>query len=214
MVDFQSRDRQTRGGDEDDEDAAEEPTEAADSQATDEQPEDQSTEEETTRDTDEGDETPSAGVAVVTVSDDRTVDDDPAGDAVIEALDGHELVTRELLGRSHDGVQGAVDALVNRGDVDGVVTVGGAGIDTHDITVEAVHPLFEKALPGFGELFRRHYYDAVGTDVITTRAAAGIADGTPVFCLPGSAEAARIGTEEIVAEQLGALADSSDAGPT
>jgi molybdenum cofactor biosynthesis protein B len=210
MVDFQSRDRRTRGGDED-EDEEGEPTESDETEAADEQP-DQSTEPETTTESEEDDETTGVGVAVVTVADDRTVDDDPAGDAVIEALGGHELVTRELLSRSHDGVQGAVDALVSRGDVDGVVTVGGTGIDAQDVTVEAVHPLFEKALPGFGELFRRRYYEAVGTDVITTRAAAGIADGTPVFCLPGSDEAARIGTAEIVVEQLGRLADSGDDG--
>jgi molybdenum cofactor biosynthesis protein B len=210
MVDFQSRDRRTRDGDEDEEDEVEEPAETTETETTDEQSEDQSTEPETTTKPPEDGDAPSVGVAVVTVADDRTVEDDAAGDAVIEALGDHELVTRELLSRSHDGVQGAVDTLVSREDVDGVVTVGGTGIGTHDITVEAVHPLFEKALPGFGELFRRHYYDTVGTDVITTRAAAGVADGTPVFCLPGSTEAARIGTEEIVAEQLGELAESSD----
>ena len=210
MVDFQSRGRRTRDGDED-EDEPEASTETDETEATDEQSE-QSDEAETTTEPAEDEETPSVGVAVVTVADDRTVEDDAAGDAVIEALENHELVTRELLGRSHDGVQGAVDALVSREDVDGVVTVGGTGIGAHDITVEAVHPLFEKALPGFGELFRRQYYDAVGTDVITTRAAAGIADGTPVFCLPGSAEAAEIGTEAIVAEQLGRLAGSGEDG--
>lgn len=195
MVDFQSRERRTRGTDDEDE----EPTEQ-DASGADEEPEAETTEEAAST------EYPPAGVAVVTVADDQTIEDDEAGDAVVEALGDHEVVTRELLGRNHDGVQGAVDALVNRGDVDAVVTVGATGVGQHDITIEAVHPLFQKALPGFGELFRRHYEEAVGTDVIATRATAGIADGTPVFCLPGTPEAARLGVEEIVAEQVGRLA--------
>ncbi|WP_372479579.1 molybdenum cofactor biosynthesis protein B [Halomicrobium sp. HM KBTZ05] len=209
MVDFQSRNRRTR-----DDERGESETDSESDEPTDDESESSAPDEpETTAEADESDRGPVAGVAVVTVADDRTVEDDPVGDAVIDALGPHELVTRELLGRNHDGVQGAVDALVNRGDVDGVVTVGGTGTSTRDITVEAVHPLFEKALPGFGELFRRRFYEAVGTDVIATRAAAGIADGTPVFCLPGSVEGARLGTEEIVVEQIGRLSDRIDEEP-
>jgi molybdenum cofactor biosynthesis protein B len=203
MVDFQSRDRRTRGHDDEGDGSATEESGSGQEEADEESAE-------TVPDDNPTDETASVGVAVVTVSDDRTVGDDPVGDAVIDALDGHELVTRELLGRNHDSVQGAVDALVNRNDVDAVVTAGGTGIDTRDITVEAVHPLFEKALPGFGELFRRRYHDRVGTDVIATRATAGIADGTPVFCLPGAIEAARLGASEIVSEQAGQLAEPDD----
>lgn len=207
MVDFQSRDRRTRGRDEDGE--SDEPeTEESESASETEEGDDERTE--TTTDDESSDGTLSVGIAVVTVSDDRTVDADPVGDAVVDALGEHELVTRELLGRNHDSVQAAVDALVGRGDVDTVITAGGTGIGPSDVTVEAVHPLFEKALPGFGELFRRRYHESVGTDVIATRATAGIADGTPVFCLPGSAEAARLGTSEIVVEQAGRLADSDD----
>jgi len=212
MVDFQSRDRRTRGRDDED-DAADEDdvTETpSDEDSTGEESTDPEPDEGTTDDETSASPSRSAGVAVVTVADDRTVDSDPAGDAVVEALDGHELVTRELLGRSHDTVQGAVDALVGRGDVDAVVTVGATGVDDEDVTIEAVHPLFEKAMPGFGELFRRRYHESVGTDVIATRATAGIADGTPVFCLPGSAEAARLGTSEIVAEQVGRLGEPGD----
>jgi len=205
MVDFQSRDRQTRGRDDEDEDPS-----GADPSADPDSDDDDST----TRSTDDetGAPTPSTGVAVVTIADDRTVDTDSVGDAVVEALDGHDLVTRELLGRSHDSVQAAVDALVKRSDVDAVVTVGGTGVGSRDVTIEAVHPLFEKALPGFGELFRRRYYETVGTDVIATRATAGIADETPVFCLPGSVAAARLGTSEIVTEQVGRLAKPADDG--
>lgn len=211
MVDFQSRSKRTRERDDEEDESA------TDSATTDEESEEEEpdTEPAETATEDESDtEIPTAGIAVVTVDDERTLADDPVGDAVVAALEEHELVTRELLGRNHDSVQGAVDALVNRSDVDAVVTAGGTGIEPADITIEAVHPLFEKALPGFGELFRTRYYESVGTDVITTRTTAGIADGTPVFCLPGAVEAARLGTEEIVAEQIGRLADSDDGTTT
>jgi molybdenum cofactor biosynthesis protein B len=148
------------------------------------------------------------GVAVVTVSSSRSLDDDPAGDAIQSALEaeGHEVVTRDLVGDSLDGVQGTVDHLVGREDVDVVVTTGGTGVTPDDVTVEAVRPLLEKRLPGFGELFRRLSYDEIGTKVVGTRAVAGVADGVPVFCLPGSENAATLGVEEIIIHEAGHLA--------
>jgi molybdenum cofactor biosynthesis protein B len=148
------------------------------------------------------------GVAVLTVSSSRSLDDDPAGDAIEAAFeaDGGEVVMRELVADSYDRVQSAVDNLVNRRDVDVVVTTGGTGVTTDDVTVEAVEGLFDKELPGFGELFRLLSYDEVGTRVVCTRATAGVADGTPVFCLPGSENAARLGSEEIIVPEAGHLA--------
>jgi molybdenum cofactor biosynthesis protein B len=148
------------------------------------------------------------GIAVVTVSSSRSLDDDPAGDAIQSALEaeGHEVVTRDLVGDSLDGVQGTVDHLVGREDVDVVVTTGGTGVTPDDVTVEAVRPLLEKRLPGFGELFRRLSYDEIGTKVVGTRAVAGVADGVPVFCLPGSENAATLGVEEIIVHEAGHLA--------
>ncbi|MFB6188744.1 MAG: molybdenum cofactor biosynthesis protein B [Halapricum sp.] len=150
----------------------------------------------------------SLGVAVLTISSTRTLEDDASGDAIVAALEaeGHEIVTREIIRDDFDNVQGGVDAVVGRGDVDAVVTTGGTGVTPDDVTVEAVEPLFEKELPGFGELFRRLSYDEIGTRVVGTRATAGIADGVPVFCLPGSENAARLGTESIVVEQASHLA--------
>lgn len=140
------------------------------------------------------------GVAVVTVSSSRSLDDDPAGDAIAATLEasGHELVTRELVRDDFDRVQGTVHNLVGRKDVDAVVTTGGTGVTPDDVTVEATEPVFDKELPGFGELFRQRSYEAVGTMVVATRATAGVADGTPVFCLPGSENAATLGSELVV----------------
>ncbi|WP_232686317.1 MogA/MoaB family molybdenum cofactor biosynthesis protein [Halobacterium zhouii] len=148
------------------------------------------------------------GVAVLTVSSSRSLDDDPAGDAIEAAFeaDGGEVVMRELIADGYDRVQSAVDNLASRGDVDVVVTTGGTGVTPDDVTVEAVEVLFDKELPGFGELFRLLSYDEIGTKVVGTRATAGVADGTPVFCLPGSENAARLGSEQIVVPEAGHLA--------
>jgi molybdenum cofactor biosynthesis protein B len=146
------------------------------------------------------------GVAVLTVSSSRGLDDDAAGDSIVDILEdaGHELVTRELVGDDHDTVQSAVHNLVGRSDVDTVVSTGGTGVTPDDVTVEAAQRLFAKELPGFGELFRQRSYEEVGTMVVATRATAGIAEGTPVFCLPGSENAATLGAE-LVADTAGHL---------
>jgi molybdenum cofactor biosynthesis protein B len=148
------------------------------------------------------------GVAVLTVSSSRTLDDDPAGDAVVAAFEaeGHETVTRELVGDGFDRVQSSVDNFVGRDDVDVVVTTGGTGVTPDDVTVEAVGGMLDKELDGFGELFRRLSYDEIGTRVVATRATAGIVDGVPVFCLPGSENAARLGAEEIIVPEAPHLA--------
>lgn len=142
------------------------------------------------------------GVALLTVSSSRSLDDDPAGDALESAVEaeGHETVAREVVTDDRAAVEGRVLDLVGDAGVDAVVTTGGTGVTPDDVTVEAVAPLFDKGLPGFGELFRRRSYDEVGTRIVGTRATAGIADGVPVFCLPGSENAARLGAELVVAE--------------
>jgi molybdenum cofactor biosynthesis protein B len=148
------------------------------------------------------------GAAVVTVSSSRSLENDPAGDAIAAAFeaDGHEVVTRELMRDSYDGVQESVEALTRRADVDCVVTTGGSGVTPDDVTVEACEALFEKTLPGFGELFRTLSYDEVGTRIVGTRAGAGLVDGVPVFCLPGSENAATLGAEEIIVPEAPHLA--------
>jgi len=158
-------------------------------------------------------------VAVVTVSSSRSMDADPSGDAIVELVEeaGHEVVARDLVRDAYDNVQSEVDTMVGREDTDTVVTTGGTGVTPDDITPEAVDPLFEKPLPGFGELFRRLSEDEIGTRSVATRATAGIADGVPVFCLPGSESAVRLGVEAVVLPEAGHLAglasrDETDEG--
>lgn len=142
------------------------------------------------------------GVAVLTVSSTRTIESDSAGGAIESAVEaaGHEVTLRELVTDEYDGVQDAVDRLADRDDVDTVVTSGGTGVTPDDVTIEAARPLFDKELPGFGELFRRLSYEEIGTRVIGTRSTAGVVDGVPVFCLPGSENAARLGAEILLEE--------------
>lgn len=148
------------------------------------------------------------GVAVVTVSTSRSLSDDPAGDAIVTCMEdaGHEVVTRELIKDRYDNVQSTVDTLSSREDTDVVITTGGTGVTPDDVTIEATRRLFDKELPGFGELFRLLSFDEVGTRIVGTRTTAGIVDGVPVFCLPGSENAARLGTEAIIVEEAGHLA--------
>ncbi|MEF8851940.1 MAG: molybdenum cofactor biosynthesis protein B [Haloarculaceae archaeon] len=140
------------------------------------------------------------GVAVVTVTSSRDLDHDPSGDAIQSLVEdaGHSVVARDLVADDLDGVQRAVLSLTGRGDVDVVVTTGGTGITPDDVTVEAVRPLFDKELPGFGELFRVLSYEEVGTRAVGSRATAGVSEGVPVFCLPGSEDAVRTGVEGLI----------------
>lgn len=146
------------------------------------------------------------GAAIVTISTTRTLDSDPAGDAIEAVIDSTgEVVTRELIPDDFDTIQGTVNQLADRQNVDVIVTAGGTGVTPDDVTIEAIRPLFSKDLPGFGELFRILSHDDVGTKVVATRAAAGIVDGVPVFCMPGSENAVRLGTEQIIVPEAGHL---------
>ncbi len=140
------------------------------------------------------------GFALLTVSSSRSLVDDAAGDAVAELVEAadHTVVDRDLVPDSYDDIQQVVEGFVERDDVDCVVTTGGTGVTPDDVTVEAVEGMFDKQLPGFGELFRTLSYEEIGTKVVATRATAGVVDGAAVFCLPGSENAVRLGTEEIV----------------
>jgi len=216
MVDFQQRDTRRdlrNGGDDDDAEAA---SDGETEDAADEAASRNADADDELHDADEPDELdPDAlGTAVVTVSSERSLSDDPAGDAVVEGMEaaGHEIVTRELIEDKYDNIQQAINRLADRSDVDVVVATGGTGITPDDVTIEAVEPLFDKELPGFGELFRLLSYDEVATKVVATRATAGIVTDVPVFCMPGSERAARLGTESIVVEEAGHLAGLACAG--
>ncbi|AEH38246.1 MogA/MoaB family molybdenum cofactor biosynthesis protein [Halopiger xanaduensis] len=149
------------------------------------------------------------GASIVTIAANRSLDDDPAGTAVEEALEGadFDLATREHIAPSHDRVQSTILRMIERDDVDLVVTAGGTSVEPDDVVIEAVETLLDKELTAFSEVFTSLAYEEVGTRVIAARTLAGVAEGKPVFCLPGNAEAARLATEEIILPEAGYLVD-------
>ncbi|SDJ98740.1 MogA/MoaB family molybdenum cofactor biosynthesis protein [Natronorubrum texcoconense] len=144
------------------------------------------------------------GVSVVTISADRELESDPAGNVIVTALEeaGHDVATREHIDADHDRVQSIVSRLIDRGDVDVVVTSGATSVEPSDVAIEAVEPLLEKELTAFSELFTALGYEAVGSQIVAARTIAGIADDVPIFCLPGKAPAARLGIEEIILPEM------------
>lgn len=184
MVDFQKRDTQRGGGDGGDDEPDTEPEEDTHSADHDHHEHD----------------VESVGVAVMTISTSRTLDSDPSGEAIRDAfeVEGHRVVTREVVRDDFDQIQAATNQLVDRRDVDVLITTGGTGVTPDDVTVEAIGPHFDKHLPGFGEEFRRQSMDDIGVNAIATRATAGIVESVPVFVLPGSVDAVTLGVEELV----------------
>jgi len=147
----------------------------------------------------------SVAFGVLTVSSSRTLDSDDSGDAIVAAIedDGHAVAVRDLVSDDEAAIRRQVTTFVEREDVDAVVTTGGTGVTPDDVTVEAVRPLFDRELPGFGEQFRARSVEEVGPHGMITRATAGVAGTVPVFCLPGSQQAAAFGTETLLLPIVG-----------
>ncbi len=163
---------------------------------------------------DEPDSSTELGIAVVTITSNGTIEEDDAGSAIVDAFeaDGHEIATRELIANGHDNVQAKISRLLDRDDVDIIVTTGGTGIEPDDVTVEAVDPLLEKELPAFADLFHLVSYDEIGTSVVASRTLAGVSERIPVFCLPNNPDATRIAAESIIvpeADRLTTLANGN-----
>lgn len=146
------------------------------------------------------------GVAVLTVSDTRTLETDRSGSLVVERLEamGHELIDRQILIDDQEVIREAVRGWVEDPRVSVVITTGGTGVTRRDVTPEAVAPLGTKHIPGFGELFRWLSYRDIGTSTIQSRAEAWLCDETFVFVLPGSTGAVKLAMDEILIQQLDA----------
>ena len=146
----------------------------------------------------------SLNCAVLTVSDTRTLDTDASGALLIELLtaDGHRLAERALVKDDRFQIRAIVSRWIAAPDVDVVLTTGGTGFTGRDRTPEAIAPLLEKAIDGFGELFRQVSYEEIGTSTIQSRALGGLSNGTLVFCMPGSKNACRTAWTRILHNQL------------
>lgn len=146
----------------------------------------------------------SVNIAVMTVSDTRTPADDRSGDALAERLTGagHRLGARAIVKDDVAAIRAQVQAWIADPEIDVVLTTGGTGVTGRDVTPEAVEALFDKPIPGFGELFRQLSYAKVGTSTIQSRATGGVANGTYIFALPGSPSACRDAWDDILVFQL------------
>lgn len=142
--------------------------------------------------------------AVLTVSDTRTERDDTSGDLLVELLSaaGHRLVERRIDKDDVYAVRATVSRWVAAPEVQVVLTTGGTGFTGRDSTPEALAPLFDKTIDGFGELFRQVSYAEIGSSTIQSRAVGGLANATLIFALPGSGNAVRTGWEKIIRNQL------------
>ena len=143
-------------------------------------------------------------IAILTVSDSRTEADDTSGDALVERLTqaGHTLAEKLILPDDKYKIREAVSRWIANKDVDVVISTGGTGLTGRDITPEAVEPLFDKEIEGVGELFRWVSYQEIGTSTIASRCIGGLANGTFIFCLPGSTGACRTGWDKVISLQL------------
>ncbi len=145
-------------------------------------------------------------LCVLTVSDSRTSANDTSGDYLATALaeDGHRLADRALLPDDKYKLREVVSRWISDEGIDGVLVTGGTGFTGRDSTPEALLPLLDKQMPGFGELFRAISFEDIGTSSLQSRAFAGLANNTFVFCLPGSTSACRTAWERIIRAQLDA----------
>lgn len=145
---------------------------------------------------------------VITVSDTRTLDTDTGGACAVELLAGagHPVALREIVKDDAAAIAASLRRALARADLRAVVLTGGTGIAPRDVTPDAVAPLLERVLPGFGELFRALSYQEIGPAALLSRALAGVAAGKPVFVLPGSRAGVRLALEKLVLPELGHLA--------
>ena len=148
----------------------------------------------------------SLGAAVLTVSDTRTRDNDSSGDYLAEQLlaAGHRIVDRQLVRDDIYRLRAVVSAWIADEAVNVVLITGGTGFTGRDSTPEAILPLLDKPMPGFGELFRQLSFAEIGTSSLQSRAFAGVANATFVFALPGSTGACRTAWTQLIAAQLDA----------
>jgi len=144
------------------------------------------------------------GCAIMTVSDTRTAGDDTSGNLLAESVAqaGHTCLRREIVRDDIYQIRRVLSDWIADPAVQVVLTTGGTGFSHRDSTPEAVAPLFDKEITGFGELFRQLSYDEIGSSTIQSRALAGYANDTVIFCMPGSNHACQMAWTQIILEQL------------
>ena len=145
-------------------------------------------------------------IAVLTVTDSRTLATDTSGDILARRIEdaGHILGARDLVADDVDAIRAIVSTWINDPQIDAVISTGGTGLTGRDVTPEAVKPLFDKEIEGFSVIFHQVSFQSVGLSTLQSRAAAGVARGTFIFALPGSNGAVKDGWDKVISHQLDA----------
>lgn len=145
-------------------------------------------------------------IAVLTISDSRELSTDKSGDVLVAGLlkAGHQQADRKIVPDDIYKIRAVLSAWIADEKVDVVITTGGTGVTGRDGTPEAVRPLLDKVIEGFGELFRQISYDEIGVSTLQSRCLGGVANGTFIFCLPGSSGACKTGWGKVLEPQLDA----------
>ena len=143
-------------------------------------------------------------IAILTISDTRTLETDVSGQTLADRVagTGHLLSARKIVKDDVRAIRHVIRDWTSRADVDVIITTGGTGLTGHDVTVEAMRPLFEKEIDGFSTLFHMISFPKIGTSTIQSRACAGVMKGRYIFCLPGSPGACKDGWDQILQPQL------------
>ena len=143
-------------------------------------------------------------IAVLTVSDTRTLETDKSGDTLVERIgrDGHKVAARQIVRDDKAAIAAQLKAWIADPAIDVVIGTGGTGVTGRDVTPEALEGRFEKRIEGFGETFRWISFQKIGTSTMQSRAIAGVANATYIFALPGSTGACKDGWDDILRQQL------------
>jgi molybdenum cofactor biosynthesis protein B len=143
-------------------------------------------------------------IAVLTISDTRTLADDTSGNTLVERIHeaGHQVSERRIVADDIYQIRAVVSTWIADPQINAIISTGGTGVTGRDGTPEAVTPLLDKVLDGFGEVFRMLSYQDIKTSTIQSRAIAGVANGSYIFCLPGSSGACRTAWDLLIKEQL------------
>ena len=143
-------------------------------------------------------------IAVITISDSRTKENDTSGDTLEKRITdaGHKMIKRTIIPDDVSQIKDTLDTMSKEEEIDCIITTGGTGLTGRDTTPEAVNEIASKHIDGFGELFRQVSFEKIGTSAIQSRAVAALINSTYVFCLPGSTGACKDGWDEILQYQL------------
>ncbi|MBL4622453.1 MAG: molybdenum cofactor biosynthesis protein B [Immundisolibacteraceae bacterium] len=143
-------------------------------------------------------------IAVLTISDSRTEADDTSGKVLVDRVTeaGHQVIEKLIVADDIYQIRAAVSGWIADENVNAVISTGGTGVTGRDGTPEAIKPLLDKEIEGFGEIFRMLSYEEIRTSTVQSRALSGVANGTYLFCLPGSSGACRTGWDKLIKDQL------------